>query len=112
MDEDNGEQVRKLIQTVQADLPEVATSSIMSDTSIISALNETELEKTHKSHVFLILFILFYGSFPILLEEIQLKQRKQRMSHFQKHPSKYSREQANFYLLFQRLRPFWQTNRL
>lgn len=52
MDEDNGEQVRKLIQTVQADLPEVATSSIMSDTSIISTLNETELEKTHKSHVF------------------------------------------------------------
>ena len=52
MDEDNGEQVHKLIQAVQADLPEVATSSIMSDTSIISTLNETELEKDHKSHVF------------------------------------------------------------
>ena len=57
MDEDNGEQVRKLIQAVQADLPEVATSSIMSDTSIISTLNETELEKDHKSHVFLLCFL-------------------------------------------------------
>lgn len=70
MDENNGEQVRKLIQAVQAELPEVATSSIMSDTSIVSSLNETELEKDHKSHVFLIIFV-FTVSSPLFLEEIR-----------------------------------------
>lgn len=70
MDEDNGEQVRKLIQAVQAELPEVATSSIMSDTSIVSSLNETELEKDHKSHVFFIIFVFIISS-PLFLEEIQ-----------------------------------------
>ena len=43
--------LRKLVHTVQGDLPEVGTSSIMSDTSIISSFTEAELEKEHKSHV-------------------------------------------------------------
>lgn len=42
---------RQLVRSVQNELPEAAPSSIMSDSSMISVLLESDLVKEHKSFV-------------------------------------------------------------
>ena len=45
------EDIRKLMKSVQSELPDVGNSSIMSDTSIISTINEASYLREHKSLV-------------------------------------------------------------
>lgn len=42
---------RQLVRSVQNELPEAAPSSIMSDSSVMSVLQESDLIKEHKSFV-------------------------------------------------------------
>ena len=42
---------RQLVRSVQNELPEAAPSSIMSDSSMMSVLLESDLVKEHKSFV-------------------------------------------------------------
>ena len=42
---------RQLVRSVQNELPDVAPSSIMSDSSVMSVLQESDLIKEHKSFV-------------------------------------------------------------
>ena len=43
--------VRRLVKEVQGDLPELSTSSLLSDTSILSVPSESEVLKKHASIV-------------------------------------------------------------
>lgn len=48
---ENNKDVRRLVKEVQGDLPELSTSSLLSDTSILSAPSESEVLKKHASIV-------------------------------------------------------------
>ena len=48
---DNQSSPRTLVRKVQDNLPEAAPSSIMSESSMMSMLHESELIREHKSYV-------------------------------------------------------------
>ena len=48
---ENNKDVRRLVKEVQGDLPELSTSSLLSDTSILSVPSESEVLKKHTSIV-------------------------------------------------------------
>lgn len=51
MSDPEKEDIRKLMKTIQPELPDVGNSSIMSDTSIITSMNDTSYLRDHKSLV-------------------------------------------------------------
>ena len=48
---ENNKDVRRLVKEVQGDLPELSTSSLLSDTSILSVPSESEVLKKYASIV-------------------------------------------------------------
>ena len=57
---DNQSSPRTLVRNVQDNLPEAAPSSIMSESSMISILHESELIREHKSYVIRCNFVFQY----------------------------------------------------
>lgn len=48
---ENNKDVRQLVKDVQPDLAELSTSSILSETSALSLLSESDVVNKHKSFV-------------------------------------------------------------
>lgn len=53
MSDPENKDIRELVKTVQSDLPEVNTSSILNETSIVSVINESSILNEHPSMVLL-----------------------------------------------------------
>lgn len=53
MSDPENKDIRQLVKTIQPELPEAGLSSILSETSIVSVLNESDILKDHKSMVIL-----------------------------------------------------------
>lgn len=51
MSDPENKDIRHLVKTIQPELPEAGLSSILSETSMFSVLNESDILKDHKSMV-------------------------------------------------------------
>lgn len=51
MSDPENKDIRELVRTVQSDLPEANTSSILNETSIVSTVNDSDILKEHQSIV-------------------------------------------------------------
>lgn len=56
MSEPEKQDIRQLVRSVQPELPDAGLSSILSETTVVSTLNESDFLNEHKSIVFLVLY--------------------------------------------------------